>query len=623
MIDKTNEGWSKEIRAARIANDNRCRVARGLVGKMATACFHSSYELEQLEFRGDPVNYVYQYAQTIVPQLVFSNPQIAVTSRRTGLMEALAAANKQCTQRWIQDNHFYRKLREVITDSLFPFGVLMLVQGRDPWPKARRIAQEDFIRDPYALTKDDLRFTGHRWWMDKDRLLERARKYEDEGWDIGLIESLEGDSNDRELEHRKRGNDPDMPQRGELVFYDIVEHGEVMEGYDPELFPSTIYTLVVCGENDDVKEVRKPRPYYGYGPSPYYIYDYGYVPNDTWGLSPIVANYSQAKALNDFWRGTLIAMQNYKNLIAVNSAEPDFAAKVRELGDLSILEVSGVTRDDVHQFSVGGISDQHMVTLEALQQLLDENLGLTEAQKGKVPQDGTATASQLAATSSSIRVDDMEQQVYETTARFLKGIGWHVHNNENLECPLGRDAIREMMQVPELAAQIEAQQMAAIEERASQDPAYALLVDQAMALGNPGLIPMPSIDFIYQGGDGLGAPEHTSFDDLEYMVQPYSMRRTNEDLAQRRALELFQLVAQITQLRAAYPQGARWEELVGALGDQMNHPGLANILLTPQDGGGQAQAAPPQSGPSAASGGGQVPTVGQSSGAELARAYRG
>lgn len=633
-IDKTDEGWSKEIRAAEIHRDKHIRVAKGLVQKMHTTCFNSEYELDQLIFEGDPVNFVYQFANTIIPQLVFTNPRARITSRRTGLMEALAAANQQCLNRWIQDVRLYRILREVVTDSLFPFGVLGIFQGDDPWPVARRISQDDFIRDPYALTKDRLRFTGHRWWKDKDAVEEAAKKENDylasKGmkagrWDLGVLKHIKADDHAlHHLEHRGDGNMGDMPKRSEIVFYDVVEHGVVHDEYkdQPERFPSTIYTLAVTGEGQ-VKEVRSPRPYYGRGPSPYHIFDYGYVPNETYGLSPVVANYGQSRALNDFWRGTINAMLNYKRIVAVSAGDADFAAKIRDLGDLTVLEVSGVDRNDVIPIELGGITNQHPQTLELLQNLLDQNSGLTEAQRGVVPSEGTATASQIAATSASARVDDMEQQVYETVADALEDVVFYTWDNDQIQVPLGREAIKEMLQVPKLAARIEELQFQAMLDRAENDPGYAEVLQVAMAQGTIDALPKPEVDFIYQGGDSAFAPPGSDFEDLETQVMPYSMRRTEEGLAKRQALELLQLITQLAQLKMAAPGAIRYEELAQLMGDQMNHPGLAHLLEGEGQGGGNGAPQAVQVGGSGATGGGQLPLAGRSSGAQLGALNRG
>ena len=624
-IDKSDEGWSKEIRAAEQHRDKHMRVAKGLVKKMHTACFSSDHELDQLVFEGDPVNYVYQFVQTIVPQLVFANPVARVTSRRTGHLEALAAANKQCVNRWVKDHKLYRVLREVVTDSFFPFGVMGIMQGSNPWPVPKRIAQDDFIRDPYALTKADLRFTGHRWWADKKAIEERARRFKDEGWILANIRELkEDDGAVRDLRHRAGGDQMQAgPKRGEIVFYDVVVHNEVMKGFDPERFPSTIYTLAITGAGR-VKKVRKPRPFFGRGPSPYNIYDYGYVPNDTHGLSPVVANDSQSRSLNDFWRGTLNAMRNYKRLIAVNSGDPDFAAKMRDLGDLTVLEIAGVERNDVIPIELGGITNQHPQTLEMLQQLLDENLGLTDAQKGIVPSDGTATASQIAANSASVRVDDMEQQVYDNTAEALKDVAFYVWDNEDIECPLGREAINEMMEVPRLASEIQELQLQAMQEEAEANPQYAAKLQVALAHGSLTGVSLPELDIVYKGGDREFAPEGSKFEDLELEVQPYSMGRTSQDLGQRRGLELLQLIAQLAQLKAVYPGGAKYDELAQAIGDQMNHPGLASILDTPQDAGAQApQGGAPGAGATTSGGGVSSGLEGRTSGALAGAAARG
>jgi hypothetical protein len=593
-IDTSDEGWGKEIVAAERARDARVRVARDLVKKYHTTFFHADKPLsEQNSELDDPSNYVYQYVLTMVPQMVFNNPQVRVDSRKTGKMEAIAAANRQGVNRWIKDKKFYRQLRMAAVDSFFPYGCIGIFQGReDPWPQAVRISQEDFLRDAYALTKQEMRFTGHRWWADKDAMIKRAKAEGDEGgWDLGAIRGMEADMAIKDLMHRGMSNDGLLPKRNELVFYEMVLHGEVMDGMDPDRFPSTIHTLGVCAAGEvKVKQVRKPRPYYGKGPSPYHIFDYGYVPDDTYGLSPVVANIGPAEALNRFWRGTIKAMLAFKNIVLVDDSEPNLAQKITDLDDRSVLNVGGLDKQKVVELSIGGISDKHLATLEALDELLEKNLGLTEAQQGATPKGTTATASQLAASASAIRVEDMEQQFYEVASDCLAGVSWYIWDDERVEFPLDRTAIHELGQIPEFQDQIKELQESGAE-------------------------------ITYVGGDRALMGKHDAYEDMELSIQPHSMRRVTEDLGQKRALELLQVVAQIAQFKAAAPDAANWDDLVQTIGDLLNLPDLAKIMTEPQDGG--AVAAPPPAPPGAqgaASGGAGLSLVGQQTGAQLAGA---
>jgi hypothetical protein len=64
---------------------------------------------------------------------------------------------------------------------------------------------------------------------------------------------------------------------------------------------------------------------------------------------------------------------------------------------------------------------------------------------------------------------------------------------------------------------------------------------------------------------------------MQIDVDAYSMERTSEMLAQRRAVETFQVVTQAAQAMPMMPW-VKWKDLLGFLGDAQNVPQMSEFI---------------------------------------------
>ena len=74
---------------------------------------------------------------------------------------------------------------------------------------------------------------------------------------------------------------------------------------------------------------------------------------------------------------------------------------------------------------------------------------------------------------------------------------------------------------------------------------------------------------------GVNPPR--SYDDLELEIDPYSMERTTEALQQRRAMEAFQIIANVASAMPTMPY-VNWTALLDKMGDALNMPDLSNLV---------------------------------------------
>ena len=79
-------------------------------------------------------------------------------------------------------------------------------------------------------------------------------------------------------------------------------------------------------------------------------------------------------------------------------------------------------------------------------------------------------------------------------------------------------------------------------------------------------------DPVFVGGLKVGA-----WEDMQIDVDAYSMERTSEMLAQKRALETFQVVTTAAQAIPAMPW-VKWRDLLSFLGDAQNVPQMQDFI---------------------------------------------
>ena len=495
------------------------------------------------EYTGE--NHYYEYMSLMIPRLIYDNPRVRVTSRRSGTQELVAAAMPYAINNWVKETHFRKTLELLAADTLLNFGVALISETENRtlspskvqqdavtpmWPRCTRVPQHRFIVDPIAATMEEARFVGHKWIRDKEDLLELAKKSDD--WNAKAIEDL-GTTTDREELGRTYS---DMPDRKEIICYEIwVPEHQLEDALGPDDgFHGTIFTIGVT-QNPDADSfktayIRKPRAYYGPSTGPYVMFGIYPVPNSIYPLSPLVAIEGQVAELNLHVASASRAAEQYKKLILVDNTDPKFVQRVKDASDNFVIPVSGLERQRVVQAEVGGMSPAQLSYLQIARDRLDRNSGVSDAQRGNVEGRGTATEVAVAAEASTIRIAFIKQQYADAVQRVLETVAWFFYYDDRVVAPLGLEGAADL------------------------------------GLENPWLV----------GGD----PDRESgatFEDLELDIEPYSMERTSEGNHQRRIMEMFQLIMNTAPMVPQMPY-INWKDLFSKLGDALNIPAMADIV---------------------------------------------
>lgn len=554
-----------------IRASERVRNSRLAAFDAAITAYHSPF------FKGDggpddetaysPENHTFELVSYMVPQLVYNNPRISISTRRNE-HRRVAQGLQYAVNRWVMDNNFAQNIEGVAHDLLFNYGVLHVTETDNPtvslfdtgssplWPKVERVSQRRFVRDHMALSLEECRYLGHQWVSDKEDLLALAEEKEDEGW---LPEIIDGLPTGLGNEHLARGWSIDAgPDRKEVLVYELWVPEHQGAGKKNDGFHGTIYTIAVASGGDEsevIDFVREPRDFYGPRWGPYAVADVWKVPDDPYGLSPLVATEGQARDLNRHARASSDMAARYKRLILVDNTDGDLVEKIQSGENDLVIPISGIEKNKVIQIELGGITAHELSYLQLARDRLDRNSGLSEAKRGNASQGATATAEAIADEALDIRTDFMKAKFHRAIQQTLKTVTWYIAMNDQVRIALHPDE------------------------------------GQVLGVGVPDQGPI-----MYQGGDLLPT-RGGGFDDLEVSIEPMSMERVTEGTSQQRAMRAFEFISQVVQLMPMAP-GVNWKELIATVGNAFNLPRLGELIdvdLQMQAGGMQATGENPPS----------------------------
>lgn len=521
-----------------------------------------------------PENTYFEYLSAMVPRLVFRNPRVRVTSRRTGPQQDVADAVRHGLNRIVRDQHLDVMLRDLAVDMLFSWGVALVKESPregvvlaedDPiypanptWPVVERIPQHKFFMDIEAYDQRSTRFRGHEWREDKDDLIKRAKENPDEGWNIEEIEALATDSEEEgDYHHGSMGQNREgsRASRQQVRCYDVW-FPEIELDSSPgknKGFYGTIYTIAVRQANttgglmpdeDSNAEtskktagfIREPRPFYGPRSGPYTIFGCYYVPDSVYPLSPLVATEGQIMDLNEQVIAATEAMTRHKKMIGVPSRSA--AEKIKNTPDGYVVQIPfEMGKPQVMEIEIGGHSDRQLEHMTITKERVDRTLGMDETMRGNTTGKATATEHTLANESAMARMSEIKESFTKATVNVLESMAHYMYYSDTVVFPMGDEVLE----------------------------AYDIKTPEGQ-----------DIQPWYRGGDTEAGSGYT-FYDLELEIEPYSMERTSEGLAQQRALQRHELVMGSLEYMERFPDFP-WKQHFKDMGDALNSPKLDELV---------------------------------------------
>ncbi len=407
--------------------------------------------------------FAHEYLTLTIPQLVPEKFRVSLQTVLGAMQRDVAVGLGYSIDRWIRISDFRHEMTLVALDMAFNYGVFLTVMEQRPgrsvedaamaveglsrgddlvaWPNVYRLPQRWFVMDTVAKDWRSARFMGHKIPVDLEDLQEMVRKADDdEGWDRSAVGSLSAGSGMGDM------YDDDTNRREQVVIYEIWIPEIQQDGYEQaDGYHGTIVTLAVADRTrgDDgggVVKIRKDRPYWGPRTGPYAVAGFMPVIDSVFPLSPLMAIDRQMRSLNELALSAHRNTRNYKRLVICSSDNPDLADRIRETGDMYVLDVPGFEKNDVVQIELGGITDQLIAQLQIERERLERLTGISEAQSGRPNPSTTATADSIAVAASRRRVGWVRAQFQAAVKQALKTVLWYMLHDERFVMALGSEA---------------------------------------------------------------------------------------------------------------------------------------------------------------------------------------
>lgn len=560
-VDETN--WAEEIRAAEQYRDDICKSVRSHLVRYAPTFSGTFVGESGYTENHDPENHILELVTTYMPELVMTNPRVKVTSPRVdGDSKNRAEGLTNAGNRWIRDTDLKRHVEKVGVDFLFRHGVTLISRSKNPkelfdnedspmWPVVKRIPMDEFLVDSKAKEASLARFMGHPVERDYDDVLQHAEDHPEEGWDVEAIKRMgPGGGGDPSHERNRVSRQSYAPDRDEVTYYELYVPEielEDHEDYDPRIHHGAWLTVALVADSSDADQarsgvfIREPQPARCPRWGPYEWTSGLVVPNEAFGLSLVSATDQQREDLNKHARSVARSAARYKRFVAVNDGDSDLQAKIEGSEHDYVIPVN--TEDvgrNVVPVEVGGITEQQITYLQLAQDRLDRVSGMSDAVRGAVTGDGTATENAIANERASAAMAFMAGKMRDHVLGVLRTVLWYLDTEDGLEIEIGLEGMGDVARVD---ADIQ------------------------------------SAKFV--GGDGLAeGNKPIDVDNFDFELDLFSMGRVPDQVEQMRAQTYMQVVQMAATLGPQTALFMPWGEVLSQLAELYNMPQIKKILDT-------------------------------------------
>lgn len=516
-------------------------------------------------YGGEIENPEFEMVAQVGPKIVWDNPRVRITTARPGAAQSVARAMHTGLNRNIQATCLRKEAKRVLIDTLFRWGVMLTeleslsdygpVQGVPDdgipmRPRSRRVSFRRYFEDPTATCAREIRFRGHESIYVIDDLLEHAEAHPDEGWDMSVLRSLKGDP-DLGGVYRPEKEDSEAPKRGEIAVVEMYVEGYQIEGEPgPELgFNGAWMTFLVTGADDSGNEKAEELrpPYMAFVPKggPYVVFGEYIVPDNESPLAALEAGSAVLEERAAHQKALARAAARRKQIVLLDGISDTANEDIINAIDGDALVVPGLDTQHALPLELGGITETAVAYKQYLDAKADRLLGADDANVGAVKGKATATENAIAADSTNVRQGGRQRTFNDFMSDVLTIEAWYLYHLDKIAFPLPPEAAQLAGLVP------------GVEQ--SADGAVATPPDPWFHGGN------------VQKGSGF------TFDDLELVIEPYSMTRTSPEVQAATGAFLagpfFEVVQGLVMNPAVPP-----DKFMQALSDAFNNPTYVDLV---------------------------------------------
>lgn len=372
-----------------------------------------------------PLNMVYQQLESVVPYIVNQNPGADISTYDDNLR--YVAYSLERVLEWLMDEiHLAETFQRLFVDSFIGLGILKC--GHDagmarPFrhgtmayrPYVDSVSLDNFVMDPDAMRRDECRFMGDKYFVDKDwaadtwpQLADKIAADDDTGkQDMARGLTRTGGQNES-LYRQYRVADiwlsaPNPIGQGQAVIITVPAEGAMQP-------------LEVI-ESDDQ--------------GPYETLSLSDVPDNSMPLAPITALAALDEMINAGGRKLQRQYEREKVLLTVERAGEADGKRVMNAPDGSVVIVDNNDRISERQF--GGPSDKSYVYTQFLMEMFSRQGGNTNLVGGMATQSKTLGQDQILAENSGIRILAMQKRLYAVARNVMRRLGRNVMQDTGID----------------------------------------------------------------------------------------------------------------------------------------------------------------------------------------------
>jgi hypothetical protein len=385
--------------------------------------------------KASPLNLIYQAVNTLVPNLVFRDPRFKV---RTDILAYRGYADmlELGANTVAKKIKFRRNLRMAIVDSLFFAGFIktgiatsgQFITMADQTialgePFADRVDPDDMIMDPMARDWEEQMFVGNRFRVLRQDLLDSGM------YDNDLIASLQN----RE-DYSRSGHASDISGQANQDAKDLMDFVDLAEIYIPR--DKRVVTIPWVRGGQNASQFIRDVDYSGPDSGPFHMLGYAQIPDNLLPLPPVSLWYDLHILGNRMARKIARQSDRNKRVLVYDGSSVEDAKTIVEAEDGEAVHIQNV--NGVKEVNYGGATEDaygFMQWVETKFSDMANSLDMLSGQKADAP---TATQSEMLQQNSSIRLADLQNQVYDFAAEVGTDIAFFLHTDPLIELPLVR-----------------------------------------------------------------------------------------------------------------------------------------------------------------------------------------
>lgn len=423
-----NAGFSKMsvMRTARV------RFLNQMVGRFYSRIQAGNSE----ELKASPVNLLHTAATTVVPNLVFENPQIKI---RTDVLEyrEYGSVLELATNHLLREMDFRMTLRKCVIDSIFAAGFLktgiatsdriISIDGVDinlGQPFAERVDPDDMILDPNARDWDEQAFVANRFTVNKEDAIAQ-------GIDPDLImRSSSRFDNPRGLREASA-----LTGAASHTTEQLFEKVDMVDVWIPS--EQKVFTMVWRPTHASNQFV-KVSEHVGTEKGPYHMLGYTFVPDNILPVPPASIWYDLHIMANRIARKIARQADRMRRVLLYDGEAVDDAEVIRDSMDGETIRVNNV--EGVKSVDYGGTTEDAYTYMDWIKRQFSEQAGSLDQLSGQGVNAPTLGQSEILEANANVRLADLQNMVAQFTSKAANDLKFFLHTDPLIELPLIRRA---------------------------------------------------------------------------------------------------------------------------------------------------------------------------------------